>query len=197
MNQKDVDLGIDQSRMLTPHQIGLLAYHAFMALNNNPITEAAVEKRAAEIEATRPEKPEKIEEEWEKELDQRIRNDRNLPDPEVLKAMPAPVLDFGDNLIEMFGEYLEHRMESNPEPPMPSEDDPDYAMYQDLLEAGQAAAASGWHVPPVQQVMLAVNPDDTSEVWAWYHAEREWRRNGDASSPLKELRQIETDEDDS
>lgn len=59
------------------------------------------------------------------------------------------------------------------------------ADHQLAMIAAEQASKRGWFLV-ASQVLLAINPTDSSEVWTFYHRENEWRRKGE--KPIKDLR---------
>ena len=50
---------------------------------------------------------------------------------------------------------------------------------EDAVNAAEQASEYGWLLMFEFGVMFAVNPDNSSEVWTFYHAEDLWKRHGD------------------
>lgn len=64
----------------------------------------------------------------------------------------------------------------------PSNDD-----MQRALDAATIAEHTGWYTI-IAAVLIAINPDDSSEVWTFYHAEQQWKRKGEP--PRRQLRHL-------
>lgn len=45
--------------------------------------------------------------------------------------------------------------------------------------AARDASRRGWYLVP-DDILLAVNPQDSSEVWTFFHAVDLWKRKGEA-----------------
>ena len=58
---------------------------------------------------------------------------------------------------------------------------------ENARNAAIQASDAGWYLM-TGQMLVAVNPDDSSEIWGFFHADNVWRRKGDGE--LSELRNL-------